>query len=756
MAEPNPLVPSTIGQLYDYLKGVIGFDTESLNKNVSDVATNVQLGINSATVTTATNILRSTGQTQLNIASAQAAIQSSVTASQSLLQGSIASNSSAILLNLAGTKTDINNRVGQEAQAVRTEIGRVGALTAERVLGAVSNNTNVLNTAFNALKMGVEQSVGVISEKISGIAADVGDAIGDAIGGIGDFLDNFWSSIFVTIDQVGAKLNNFWSQLSSDLGADVGNHIDKLSAIVEKVKAGKYDSWQALERDLNNLNVNTNLITGVLSLLQIVPIFLNIGRATVQPFTDHIAQLANEQSRGNLLGAPDLITARIRGTTTLKHVNESLAKQGYTAEDIQLLIDTATNLLDEDTIRVLFLRDLITDEQHDNILRQLGYSNDSIMRLKLVYNILPPINDLIRFAVREVYSPETTTKFGQFEDFPAKFAEEANKQGLSTEQARNYWASHWELPSALQGFEMFHRRIIDESTLKLLLKALDVMPFWRDKLVQLSYNPLTRVDVRRMFGLGVLDREEVYNSYLDIGYSPTNANRLTEFTVRYETQDESSSQTELNNLTRGVIISGYSRKQLSRAEAKVRLKALRYVEDDAELLLDIADYTEYVKLNPDRAREQNERLSDITIASYRRKALSRDDAMENLLSSGYTSDDASRALDFAELEYTVTFKAEIVNRVKELYLTNTFTNNEVQAMLSQLDFTPPEIELFISELMVLKTVNVRKPTLAQFTSMIKKNIIDLEQYTSELIGLGYSDIYIQPLIDLALGIEGDD
>ena len=85
------------------------------------------------------------------------------------------------------------------------------------------------------------------------------------------------------------------------------------------------------------------------------------------------------------------------------------------------------------------------------------------------------------------------------------------KAGLPEEQARNYWAAHWELPSAQMGYAMFQRRIIDHETLVMLLKSLDIMPFWRDKLIEMSYNPLTRVDVRRMYGLGVLSEEEVYN-----------------------------------------------------------------------------------------------------------------------------------------------------------------------------------------------------------------------------------------------------
>ncbi|GAJ02949.1 unnamed protein product, partial [marine sediment metagenome] len=99
--------------------------------------------------------------------------------------------------------------------------------------------------------------------------------------------------------------------------------------------------------------------------------------------------------------------------------------------------------------------------------------------------------------------------------------------------AERYWAAHWSLPSPQQGFEMLHRGVIGFDDLNMLLRALDVMPFWRDKLVEIAYRPLSRVDVRRMFKLGVLDVKGVRKAYTDIGYNPYNADLMTEFTIEY-------------------------------------------------------------------------------------------------------------------------------------------------------------------------------------------------------------------------------
>ena len=159
---------------------------------------------------------------------------------------------------------------------------------------------------------------------------------------------------------------------------------------------------------------------------------------------------------------------------------------------------------------------------------------------------IPPVADIITMAVREAFTPEIAQRFGQYEGLPQPFVEWVAKKGLAKEWAERYWAAHWSLPSPSQGFDMLHRGIITREDLQLLLRALDIMPFWRDKLIQMSYVPLTRIDVRRMYNLGVLSESDVTRAYQDIGYNPQNAQRLTLFTVKLkEQQDKRARETAL-------------------------------------------------------------------------------------------------------------------------------------------------------------------------------------------------------------------
>lgn len=196
---------------------------------------------------------------------------------------------------------------------------------------------------------------------------------------------------------------------------------------------------------------------------------------------------------------------------------------------------------------------------------------------------IPPIADIITMAVREAFSPSVAAAFGQYEDFPNELAEWGEKKGLSKEWTQRYWAAHWNLPSPQQGFEMLHRGVINEQQLNMLLRALDVMPFWRDKLTAIAFRPLTRVDVRRMYKEGVLDEKGVYEAYKDHGYSDINAEKMTEFTIKQTL----SSQSKFSSSD---IINAFTKRMIDRGTAVSLLRDIGIRSEDAGYIVSTAEY----------------------------------------------------------------------------------------------------------------------------------------------------------------------
>lgn len=227
----------------------------------------------------------------------------------------------------------------------------------------------------------------------------------------------------------------------------------------------------------------------------------------------------------------DLLKAVVRKLLTPGEATNKLDNKGYTPGDAELLIKLARDLLSIGDIVALWLRGEISDAEITQKLSEHGYNDADISHLRSLAFYIPPVPDLVRMAVREAFDDAAAAKLTLDAEFPPDFATNAKKQGVSQEWAQKYWRAHWELPSPTQAYEMLHRGLISEQELADLLKALDYAPTWRDKLQAISYNTLTRVDVRRMYALGIIDEAGVTRAYLDGGYNQENADRLTQFVV---------------------------------------------------------------------------------------------------------------------------------------------------------------------------------------------------------------------------------
>ena len=216
-------------------------------------------------------------------------------------------------------------------------------------------------------------------------------------------------------------------------------------------------------------------------------------------------------------------------------------------------------------------------------LKRIGVHDDYLDVYKTLAYPIPPVADIITMAVREAFSPEIATRFGQYEDYPPEFEHWAMQKGLSADWSKRYWAAHWSLPSAQQGFEMLHRGVINQDELNLLLRALDIMPFWRDKLVKIAFRRLTRVDVRRMYRTGVLDESQVIEAYTEQGYNERDAKRMTDFTIKQTLATQSK-------FTARDVIAAYTKYMITRSETQSLLREVGVRDENISFIISTAEY----------------------------------------------------------------------------------------------------------------------------------------------------------------------
>lgn len=134
---------------------------------------------------------------------------------------------------------------------------------------------------------------------------------------------------------------------------------------------------------------------------------------------------------------------------------------------------------------------------------------------------IPPVTDIIRFQLREVFLAGRREELVGTEDRPI-FNALMKEWGFSEFHADSYWGAHWGLPSQGQLNEMLHRGVIDRETWDRFTRFNDVEPTTIPWLASIIYSPFTRVDVRRMSRFGILSDDELLQAYADLGFfAPT-------------------------------------------------------------------------------------------------------------------------------------------------------------------------------------------------------------------------------------------
>jgi len=281
---------------------------------------------------------------------------------------------------------------------------------------------------------------------------------------------------------------------------------------------------------------------------------------------------------------PSLIISLYRDPARFAEVKAMLNQHGFSDANIETLLKASKTIPSPDEYKALFLRGEIDDATLTAGYKKYGFNDQEIAHLKTLFYPIPAYPDLIRMAVREAFYPDYIEEYGLMQELPGEFLEYAQKQGLSEEWAKRFWASHWELPSIMQGFEMLHREVIKPEDLDKLFMAVDIMPWWRDKLQAISYNPLTRVDVRRVFRMGIITRDEVKRTYLDLGYNEEKAEWLTKFTEVEQSEPD-------RDLTKAEILSSYSKAIIGKTECNDMLIDLGYSQDEVDILISMKEYT---------------------------------------------------------------------------------------------------------------------------------------------------------------------
>ena len=383
-----------------------------------------------------------------------------------------------------------------------------------------------------------------------------------------------------------------------------------------------------------------------------------------------------------------------------------------------------------------------------------------------LFKFIPGPADLVRFMQRDVFDEEIVQRFGlsgldaQRSTLEYKLSSVARgfakASGVSEEILEYYWRAHWQLPSEIRLREFAQRlrkigsgdiperarrvgvtRIPSDSprlnedaavTLDDIRTALiqdDHAPGWIESYMATLYQPLTRVDVRRAFRLGVVDVNDVFESLLADGYSSDNAAILTEFAQ--EEKNLSIPESEPYKF----YVQGLS----SLAEAATELKERGFPEEK------VLDYLT-------KARRQK-MIAGRSLDSFRLYVSgegSEEELRFDLEDRFYDEVEISELIQRAQRQISARNRTICASGIHEQFLRGNINQDQAKQRLTEIGYN----EFYASDLVKNWACELasrdRVPALRQAAELYDAGIYDEEQLTTNLRNLRYSPANVDRVI----------
>lgn len=786
-------IADRLRELGDAIGGWIGSIASRIGEFISDIFSGIGGWINQI-VTTVRDAIS-------NVASA---IRATITSLVTALTNSIESLFSRIGGIISEIRTGISNLVNQIGSVVSNLVNtlRVGL---ENLVGGIRNLVseiaNVIGRAVgdavrqvgefiggivNAVRAGFEQVAGNVLSAIGNLVNGIRDRVAELVNtvltvagnivtgvrqgieaafeairstgerviiGIRDFIANLIASILTFIQDVVHRATVAAQQLLGIVNETVAQPFfrftrelqvsiaSKALVAAQALRGGYGDAGallQALFSPVAGISPAANASGWILSAAFAAGTAPLVAGDAFEALRQNLrASLSvNKVDPGTAVGAV------IKGGIARDTAARVASAYGLSGEQLNIMFEAARQVMVVGEVLEATNRGLMSEEGAMMRLQHQGYrSEDAAILLGLRFQI-PGVQDLIRFMVRDAFNEAIVERYGYDEDFPEAVLQWTRKQGLSDEFTQAYWRAHWELPSPTQGFEMLHRGVIDMPDLLTLLKIEDYPPFWREKLAAISYNPIGRIDIRRMYRIGVLDRDAVEKRYQMIGYTPEDSKLLAEFTVKYEHTELENTLDRLETRNEKAVEVAYSRGRINRETAKQLLIRLRYTDDVAEQILALVDFEREVLAAPDDTPEFRQLSASLIRQAYTDRVLDRDAALSHLMTIGYSEADSRFLLSLEDFGYQREIRNAQADIAVTRYVEDIIDERQLVIDLGMLQMSEEQIGVIVERANLARRRKVKRLTEATLARLLRLDIITDGDYRAELHGLGYSDLHI--------------
>lgn len=642
---------------------------------------------------------------------------------------------------LSGGDASIRDALSKILGTQEAIIGQ-GESLVDRIRGVVSGSIDsALGPIDEALSVVVRGSAELIERAIDG----VGDKVAPVIAAVQQSVPTLITQLTDVIGGPNSLFVNPAGAISDALIKGIGGFF---GGVFKERFDKDADSIDGFVSQLENLPLVGEIVKqygggqGVLALG--VPglsfaVFLGqaLAISVVQSFLagefQKITQMSLERAEPTLLTVQDM-QELLRRFGDFDAFRSELKKSGYSDERIESLSTLSRNLLGVQETLELRRREIIDEQTMIDRLNELGIRSDLVGQVAQLRFQLPSLSDVIQFSVREVFDVPLAEQFGQFEglspDAIESFKQEfagfgtgpqasinafrsiSEQVGLEPKWAAAYWASHWQMPAIGQLYEMYQRFTPDKlakevelgrrtqaeadaiafslDDLQLTIRAKDYTPYWRERLNAIAYQPLTRVDLRRMHGLGLIKDEELVLRFRDLGFSPADAALNAQFVIAYNRAPDEETVAETRALTRTQVERFFKNGLIPEAETAIKLlQELDYPEETATIII------------------------------------------ENII------------LERDEEERTLSIRT-----IRKRFETGSISYNDAVTLLDSIEIPPKQRALILADFEAELASRTRIPSRAELDKFYGENLISAELYRDGLLRLGYSEFWADKFIAL--------
>ena len=347
---------------------------------------------------------------------------------------------------------------------------------------------------------------------------------------------------------------------------------------------------------------------------------------------------------------------------------------------------------------------------------------------------------------KEAFEPDMIARYGLGAEMPGEFITAMGKLGFTEDWAKKFWYGHWDPPSISQAYEFLQRRVKKpdgsvwtKDDIYEFFRVIEVAPYFRQMLIDISYRPYTRRELPRLFRLGAITEDEMYEGYLDVGVSPEKARKLTDASLREAREKE-------RELTRADIEDGYRRGLLSKPEATEYLEALGY--DPAEVSFILA------RVDVKRVGERKNARVAVIKKRYIAGDIDVTAASRQLTEAGATAEENNNYIELWTIDREAKVERPSIALLTEFYKRRIIAGPQLASELAGHDYNPTYIAWILANIEAeIREENERRsrdelakqkaalklPTKADLLSFLNAGLINTAELRREMKRQGYED-----------------